>query len=654
MAEHDQILVFRPCFPTQKLSELLYKWRLPVSAPDLQGYIDPQHPHAVNSMLIAKLGTQEVLVCACDDGDFILYYTHFLREISITKDYKFDADHHLKSRPLMIGNVKRSAWGIAIHTNARILAVSCNTHEVSVFKFALTDDAVLYNDPQKEWQYPGRSKDDLHVFKSHLANVPNISFFNSDLDKEGRYLVSTDLTGVIILWDLRERSQIKRIKPVPSLPHLGGWSIACVDPRAFLLVKSDFEFLGCKREQDRNGTYDITQCRSHLKNSSINYPEVLPSRTSSPDPRFFDVIMQRVATTRRELLRILEARQQMEQIDVNVERANVAFNQIERRHAAGPQGVLDRNGIDRALTNDGSNEDEDDVIENEHSSEDDPEEEQEDFDLDDNQLFDTTEDPMVDAAPEYSEIATGSASAGRRLSVGSSGEFMTQIRTTETMDASLFMDDDTEGSASDAYAEESDGLDPILISEHIVHHNSQNSSPNTISTWRDPDYGPFLLIHTGQDFVSLQGVPCDNLAVISRDPCHQHLPTNMAWLLHYDRLHLSQLIPELNLFVTATAAGRAAIYTLTRKVTGTKSGIDDEYGMRLDFVVPFTSQEERKERPATFLIGLAAAPIQGHQMNFGNVMSGQRWRLALTYHDHTVMNYELWREGRSCSASVFI
>ena len=625
MAEHDKILVFRPYFPTQRLSELLYKWRLPVSVSNLQGYLDPRHPHAVNSLLIAKLGTQEVLVCACDDGDVILYYTHFLQEISITKDYKFDADYHLNARPLMIGNVRQSAWGLAIHTNARILAVSCNTHDVSVFKFALTDDAVLYNDPQKEWQYPGRSKDDLHVFASHRTNIPNISFFNSDLDKEGRYLVSTDLTGAIVLWDLRECSQIKRIDP-PSTPDgTSGWSIACIDPRAFLLIKSDLEFLGCKLERNRNGTYDATQCRFNLKDSSVYYQG---ARVNSADSLFSDIARQSVATARRSLLRAQEIQEQMDRLEASMERANAAFDQMERRHTTALQALSERNNSDRTFTNDGLDGDEDDDIED-RNSEDDMDEEPGDMNLDGDQILGSLE--------------------------RSSRESLTHIQTTESLNASLFMAEDSDDSAPDTYVEEFDMLGVIPTSEDISNHSlnigSTNSSLYTMSARRDPSYTHFLIIHTGQNFVSLQEAPFDNLAVISRDPCHQHLPTNMAWLSHYDRLHLSQLIPELNVFVAATAAGRAAIYTLTRKVTSTKSAMNDEYGIRLEVVLPFTSQEERKERPATLLIGLAAAPIQGHHSNFGN---GQRWRLVLTYHDHTVMNYELWRDGGYCSVNAFI
>jgi hypothetical protein len=51
---------------------------LPISreAINVGGYIDPSRPHCVNNMLVGNLGTHEILLMACDDGDIIAYYTH--------------------------------------------------------------------------------------------------------------------------------------------------------------------------------------------------------------------------------------------------------------------------------------------------------------------------------------------------------------------------------------------------------------------------------------------------------------------------------------------------------------------------------------------------------------------------------------------------
>jgi hypothetical protein len=49
---------------------------LPVSQEGIHigGYIDSTSSHAVNSVLVGNLGSQEILLVACDDGDIIAFY----------------------------------------------------------------------------------------------------------------------------------------------------------------------------------------------------------------------------------------------------------------------------------------------------------------------------------------------------------------------------------------------------------------------------------------------------------------------------------------------------------------------------------------------------------------------------------------------------
>ena len=49
------------------------------------------------------------------------------------------------------------------------------------------------------------------------------------------------------------------------------------------------------------------------------------------------------------------------------------------------------------------------------------------------------------------------------------------------------------------------------------------------------------------------------------------------------------------------------------------------------------------------LLGIAASPVQGKS----TAVRGVRWRLMLTYYDHSVLSYELWREEESAALLVF-
>ena len=39
------------------------------------GYNDPGKPHCVNNMIVGNLGSKEVLLLCCDDGDVMAFYT---------------------------------------------------------------------------------------------------------------------------------------------------------------------------------------------------------------------------------------------------------------------------------------------------------------------------------------------------------------------------------------------------------------------------------------------------------------------------------------------------------------------------------------------------------------------------------------------------
>lgn len=139
-------------------------------------------------------------------------------------------------------NVLQSAWGIATHKAARILAVSSNTHKITVFALALrsvksdksdsstgSDDDLApgrpgTSDPTQNPALPGKvhpavvkaSVDRFHNIAIELhghRNIPSIAFCNTEEDLEGRYLVSTDINGLVIVWDVWARVALRRITP---------------------------------------------------------------------------------------------------------------------------------------------------------------------------------------------------------------------------------------------------------------------------------------------------------------------------------------------------------------------------------------------------------------------------------------------------------
>ena len=91
-----------------------------------------------NHMIVGFLGDTEILLLCYENGDVAAYYT---REIAthIAHRAQYPATvPRPRPRPFFKSNVGISAWGLAIHSESRLIAVSSNKPEVTVFAFALS------------------------------------------------------------------------------------------------------------------------------------------------------------------------------------------------------------------------------------------------------------------------------------------------------------------------------------------------------------------------------------------------------------------------------------------------------------------------------------------------------------------------------------
>jgi hypothetical protein len=50
------------------------------------GYIDIARPHCINNIMVGNLGTHEILLMCCDDGDVLAYYTRTISSLVQCKD----------------------------------------------------------------------------------------------------------------------------------------------------------------------------------------------------------------------------------------------------------------------------------------------------------------------------------------------------------------------------------------------------------------------------------------------------------------------------------------------------------------------------------------------------------------------------------------
>ncbi|SLM36875.1 WD40/YVTN repeat-like-containing domain [Lasallia pustulata] len=311
----DQIYVYQPKFPEQTLPHRAgLTFHVPVSGPNLRGEIDPAHPHAINQIVVSDLGNEELLVCVCDDGDVVAYATRtlatFMEDGQTSGSPTLDGDGTIKT--FLHRNVGRSAWGIAIHKFGRLIAVSANSNMVTVFAFALGSDpssdgnseddhdndfgnsttpfigtlewekrahlGTMARDLNEECLPAPRSTSNFEITLSgHHANVPNIAFCNTEDDPTGRYLVSTDIDGVTLTWDLWQGRDITKCVRTPSTRS---WGVLCLDLRSFRLTQGTFETFGCEPQSDR-GNLDISASRIYVKGAN-NWQPVHEGIFSTP------------------------------------------------------------------------------------------------------------------------------------------------------------------------------------------------------------------------------------------------------------------------------------------------------------------------------------------------------------------------------------
>ena len=164
----DTIHVYQPSFPDQKLSgrpDLIL--RPPKSRPGLRGTIDPPNPHSITHLIVDFLGTEEILLVSCDDGDVVGYHIHLIQQAIETQLVSDTFERNARDvRNFFHKNVGLSAWGLSVHCEARLIAVSANTHRVTIYAFALAKSSTSSS----------RSSTERYVWIEFILNVkPGLS-----------------------------------------------------------------------------------------------------------------------------------------------------------------------------------------------------------------------------------------------------------------------------------------------------------------------------------------------------------------------------------------------------------------------------------------------------------------------------------------------
>jgi hypothetical protein len=225
VACNDTIRVYQPEFPDQTFAfEPSLVLHPPISSPNLHFGVDHVDPHSITRLIVEYLGNDEVLLATCDDGDVVGYRVEDVQRALSTpqsSDEDDEPNYESKVRLFLHRNVGASAWGLAVHREARIIAISANTHEITVLAYALvsqgeesTDSNFSESMPADEddaADFPSPRKRDHVITLRANHNVPAVSFNNTDKDPDGRWLFSSCINGEVGLWDLHDTNVSARI-----------------------------------------------------------------------------------------------------------------------------------------------------------------------------------------------------------------------------------------------------------------------------------------------------------------------------------------------------------------------------------------------------------------------------------------------------------
>lgn len=638
VANRDAIAVYRPSFPFQKLYKLPSLLIPPTVANPLgRGYLDPRSPHTINHMVVGDLGTEEIVLVSTDSGNVTAYFTQTIDQ-AIRKDpYRFNTNarsDYVGVRPFFTQWVHESAWGLAIHTKARMIAVSANTPnhtlnddpcaKITVFAFALAegqdedeadvDELLEYSEHGRqpdweEWQAdraepdpPPRDKNykiTLGGVDGHGQNVPSISFVNTDEDLEGEWLLSTDIDGEMKMWQIWRGSCLrtwdfaeKRMRSGFFRQREGGWLVAALDPRAFRSARTMDQFSGYFKAIQYQGhvgeSYDLTSIvRLRTPGNSLTHPQIDDALPTALLP---------AGLVNRTLPAALVH-------NAPGETTALGSNFLERWRAAGET----RSGVESSDSSDtgedapnfATHTDANNMAQEANQTEpatdsnarEGMESDEEESDPDGSEVHQPRYGPQqVDQQAQLPSFRSVFASAPVVSNL--------MVQNRARVESRAAGDPDAESFSSASY-------------RRAQTHQSPPLDRNVRDARGDRTVGAAPRIPTlhcsASNLRLLMPPEADSPHVFCANLLKQVLPgdiemTNHA---HLDRLNMVQQIPELGVVIIASQIGRCAICTTTRnEVTGT-------LGLRVDWTLPTKTQETNHFRPYMPLLGIATSPIQG-------------------------------------------
>ncbi|KAF9929036.1 hypothetical protein BGZ67_006611 [Mortierella alpina] len=234
LADSNKILVYH--FSTLTPSgppTLIKKFSDPRCTDDVRSGLQ-LNDKTINILHIGYLGTEEVLVTADEAGDVCVWFTM-----------------NLQREPLLL-SVTESAWGVAIHSEKRLIAVSSNAHTATIFHCGLDtqlsrqdlladldrhETAESLHRPQPTGTEPVSSspweQTSQQILRGHGHNIPCVTFSPC-----GEFVATASVDQTCRTWRLSDGKQIQQ----KSLGQLWGWGVCFINDEAWMsLSREEFK-----------------------------------------------------------------------------------------------------------------------------------------------------------------------------------------------------------------------------------------------------------------------------------------------------------------------------------------------------------------------------------------------------------------------------
>ncbi|KAI8389355.1 hypothetical protein BD560DRAFT_320043, partial [Blakeslea trispora] len=135
-----------------------------------------ESPYLINAIKLGNLFGQEVVVTVAGNGEICIWKTM-----------------DLNTPPLVLNNQQESTWGIALHDQQGLLAVSANNFLITVYNMAEVAPDFFHQPSSSLWL---GSQQSIQL-AGHTNNIPCIDF-----NQSGRYLASGSIDTSCRVWDL--------------------------------------------------------------------------------------------------------------------------------------------------------------------------------------------------------------------------------------------------------------------------------------------------------------------------------------------------------------------------------------------------------------------------------------------------------------------